>query len=318
LLRRLGSRLRPPGPVAEPSGYDAWLRHYFADRLDPIEAACASAGESAFELFRDLDDDLWAVLLTREYSAYPRIRALLPGWPEISIQERWNGWTGLRLLNESKAFYALARRIYADRSPLSLDRSRVLDFGCGWGRLTRFFVRDVGPGALYGCDPVQEIIDVCERTRVPARLARCDYVPDRLPFEERFDFVFAFSVFTHLSERAHRACLESIHASLEPGGLLLVTVRPPEYLRHCERMHPLLDSLGPDFLAALQQPRYLYVPHPADDDHPQFHGAEMTHGETVISLAYVRERWSPLFELLDVFMLSEDPHQVVLALRRRG
>jgi hypothetical protein len=42
----------------------------------------------------------------------------------------------------------------------------------------------------------------------------------------------------------------------------------------------------------------------------------MTYGETVISLAYVQERWAPLFELVDVSLLSEDLHQVVLTLRR--
>jgi hypothetical protein len=43
----------------------------------------------------------------------------------------------------------------------------------------------------------------------------------------------------------------------------------------------------------------------------------MTYGETVVTLAYVRRHWGPLFELLDVSMLVEDLHQVVLALRRR-
>jgi hypothetical protein len=43
----------------------------------------------------------------------------------------------------------------------------------------------------------------------------------------------------------------------------------------------------------------------------------MDYGETVISLPYVRERWSEQFELLDVALLTEDMHQVVVTLRRR-
>jgi hypothetical protein len=82
-------------------------------------------------------------------------------------------------------------------------------------------------------------------------------------------------------------------------------------------MRPLLDELGSDPLAALTQPRYLFVPHAAEPQHPQYHGGEMTYGETVISLAYVRERWAPLFELVDVSLLTEDMHQVVVTLRRR-
>jgi SAM-dependent methyltransferase len=306
------------GDFPDPHRYDTWLGHLFADRLEPIEAACAGAGPEAFALFRNLDDELWTVLLSREYTIYPNIRALLPDLPDRALQRRWNGWTGLKLLSEGKAFYTRALAVHARHSTAPLSEAKLLDFGCGWGRLTRFFARDVAPGALFACDPVEEILEVCERTRVPATLARCEHIPERLPFETSFDLVFAFSVFTHLSEPAHEACLQAIRRSLSPGGLLVVTLRPPAYLTACERMRPIVDSLGPDWLAELEQPRYLFVPHPAEPDHPQFHGAEMSYGETVISLPYIRERWAPYFEILDIGVLTEDMHQVVLALRRRS
>src|SRR5207245_83916 len=143
---------------------------------------------------------------------------------------RWNGATGLDLLGQSKGFYGKVKERFAAHSTLALADARVLDFGCGWGRLTRFFSRDVAPGSLYGCDPVEDILDVCRRTRVPAVLARSPFVPERLPFSERFDLVFSFSVFTHLSEDAHEHCLRAIHDSLAPGGILIVTIRPPAYL----------------------------------------------------------------------------------------
>ena len=317
--RRLG-RTSEPGvatPTPEPGPFDSWLSHFHGERLERIDAACAGAGPEAFALFSGLDDDLWAVLLAREYELYPNIRALLPEMPEVSLQALWNGWTGMRLLNESKAFYALVKALGERHGRAGPPGPKVLDYGCGWGRLTRFFARDVAPGALFGCDPVAEILEVCERTRVPALLARSDFVPERLPFEERFDLVFAFSVFTHLSESAHQSCLRAIHRSLSPGGLLVATIRPPAYLDHCERLRPLRDSLGPDPLGALGEPRYLFAPHEAEPDHPQFQGREMTYGETVISLPYVRSRWAPLFELLEVRLLTEDLHQVVLTLRAR-
>jgi SAM-dependent methyltransferase len=304
----------------EPAGeaaLDEWLAHYFDERLQRLDRQCADGGPDAFAVFRDLDDDLWTVLLSRRYERYPNIRALLPELPDESLQVRWNGAAGLALLNQGKAFYAKARRRFSTHSTVALHDAQVLDFGCGWGRLTRFFARDVSSGALYGCDPVEDILEVARRLRVPAVLARCEFVPERLPFEQRFDLVFSFSVFTHISEAAHEASLRAIHASLSPGGVLIVTVRSPAYLAHSEAMHPLRASLGPDPLAALAEPRYLFAPHAARPDHPQYDGGEMTYGETVISLAYVRERWAPLFELVDVNLLSEDLHQVMLTLRRR-
>ena len=70
-------------------------------------------------------------------------------------------------------------------------------------------------------------------------------------------------------------------------------------------MRPLLDSLGADPLAALAEPGTCFVPHAAEPQHPQYHGGEMTYGETVISL-YIEQRWAPLFELVDVSLLTED------------
>jgi hypothetical protein len=144
---------------------------------------------------------------------------------------------------------------------------------------------------------------------VPAVLARSEPVPERLPFDGPFDLAFAFSVFTHLSEPAHLACLAALHAGLRPGAVLVVTVRPPAY----REITPLMAEVRD---APLDGPRHLFVPHAADPSHPQYESGEMTYGETIITLPYVRERWSRWFELLHADLLIGDLHQVVLTLRR--
>jgi SAM-dependent methyltransferase len=296
--------------------FDPWLT-LFDDELSELDAAVAREGAATLPRFRELDDDLWTVLLTRSYERYPAIRELMPLLPSAELQLRWNGATGLELLTEGKVFYRRARAAFADDAELPLDRARVLDFGCGWGRLTRFFMRDLAPGNLFGCDAVQSILEVCRESGVPAELARCEVRPSSLPFDTEFDLVFAFSVFTHLSEAAHESCLRAIHDSLAPGGLFLATIRSPGYLTGHDMGKPLLAGLKDDPSVAFQRPQYLFAPHPADPQHPQYLGGEMDYGETVISLPYVRERWSALFDLLDVALHTEDMHQVVLTLRRR-
>lgn len=64
-------------------------------------------------------------------------------------------------------------------------------------------------------------------------------------------------------------------------------------------------------------PRYLFVPHPVDPRHPQAAGDHIEYGETVVTMAYVRERWSRWFELLESAVQLDDLHQVILTLRRR-
>jgi SAM-dependent methyltransferase len=312
--RRLIEGMRSERP--EPD-LGEWLTHYFDDRLSEINDACAGAEPEAYALFRELDDDLWALLLSRNYSSYPHIRALLPELPDAALQRRWNGTSGLELMSQSKGFYVRARSEYSLHAQEELAGATVLDFGCGWGRITRFLARDIAPGALFGCDPAEDILDVCRRTRVPATLARCEYVPDRVPFDQRFDLVVAFSVFTHISEAAHEACLRAIHASLKPGGIMIATVRPPSYLAHSEEMRSLRDALGPDPLADAEKPRFLFAAHRANPSHPQYQAIGMTYGETVINLSYIRKRWSQTFELLDVGIPTDDIYQVALTLRRR-
>jgi SAM-dependent methyltransferase len=318
---RLGRALRPAGAGAEPASgerFDSWLVQFYGERLAGIDAACAAGpAPERHALFRGLDDELWALLLTQQYDGYPHIRALLPDMPDPELQEQWNGRSGMALASQSVSFYARLRDRFERHAQRPLSSASVLDFGCGWGRLTRYLTRDVAPDRLFGCDPVEGILDVCRANGVAATFARSSFLPEGLPFAERFDLAFAFSVFTHLSEAAHQRCLVALHDSLRPGGLLIVTVRPPAYLAYCALMHPVLETLGPDPGEALAAARYLFVPHAAAPVHPQLREAgEIDYGEAVITMAYMRERWSPAFEILDVGLLLDDPHQVMVTMRR--
>jgi len=330
-LRSIGAVVRP-GDADEPwmhtgipvshkaADYTSWLAHFFGPELNRIEAELEGVGTESpesYRHFRGVDDDLWAVLLTREYDGYPNIRGLLPDVPKPELQVMWNGAIGLELLNQSKNFYAKVKRLQREHSDVKLEDSRVLDLGVGWGRLIRFFAKDIEPGSLIGLDPTERILEVCRESRVPAVLKKCDFVPESLPLDERIDLAFSFSVFTHISERAHRACLEAVHASLNPGGLFVVTVRPPAYLDFDHLLAPARAELGEDLVEESSEPRYLFVPHPVEDGHPQYDGGDMTYGDTVITLPYIRENWTDLFDIVDISMLTGDMYQVAITLKRR-
>ena len=309
---------RPIDPWLSPERLDGWLAGFHGPTLDALERECAaSAGPARFELFRELDLDLWALLLTKQYELYPHIRGLLPDMPGADIQELWNGCSGAALAAQGTAFYRKLCERYRRYGPSPLDRASILDYGCGWGRLTRFLARDVAPGDLYGCEPVAGMVEFCRRSGLPATVEQIDVLPASSPFAQRFDLAFAFSVFTHLSEEAHQRALTVLHEALAPGGVLVVTIRPPAYMTVSPLLHPLLEQLGSDPRSAWEQARFLHVAHPADQHHPQYTGGRMHYGETVITLPYVRQRWSDRFELLHVDLLAEDLHQVVLTLRRR-
>jgi SAM-dependent methyltransferase len=312
-------RLAGPPVAAAPSGLrlDSWLQAFWGPALEELDRRCAAQEPIAWDAFAALGADVWAALLSQEYDLYPNIKAALPAAPDLRLQAVWNGASGVGLAAQSVIFYDRLRDLYARDGARPLADSRVLDFGCGWGRLTRFFARDVAPGNLFGCDPVAPILNVCRTCRVPAELSQCDFVPQRPPFPKSFDLIYAFSVFTHLSERAHRACLRALHGALAPGGLLVLTIRPPEYLWLSELLRPALRSLGPDPATRLAEPLYLFAPHASQPLGAEPAGGEITYGETVVTAAYIRRHWTERFELAGFELLLGDPHQVVVARRPR-
>jgi hypothetical protein len=65
----------------------------------------------------------------------------------------------------------------------------------------------------------------------------------------------------------------------------------------------------------MAEPLYLFAAHP-EERHFQYDGGEMTYGETVITLPYMRKRWAPMFEVVETAVLIGDLHQVVVTLVR--
>jgi SAM-dependent methyltransferase len=113
---------------------------------------------------------------------------------------------------------------------------RVLDLGCGVGRFAVAISEYLSDRGRYtGLDASKEAITLCNQWIAP-KLARFSFVwadvPDtgaaqiyRFPFEdERFDFVFSNSLFTHLVPRLAHSYIHEIGRVLRPGGRTVNTI----------------------------------------------------------------------------------------------
>jgi SAM-dependent methyltransferase len=101
--------------------------------------------------------------------------------------------------------------------------SRVLDFGCGWGRLYRVMLRWCSPRNMTGVDIDEKCIRMCRDAMPYARFVKTDVEPP-LPFmTASFDIVYAYSVFSHLAQNASYRTLFELARVLKPGGLIAFT-----------------------------------------------------------------------------------------------
>ena len=139
-------------------------------------------------------------------------------------------WTRYRATGLQHA--QMFARIIRDQTPATAALA-VLEWGCGPGRLIRHLPDLLAdhPLQLCGADYNPESIAWC-RANLPGTEFVENALNPPLPLAEgRFDVVYNFSVFTHLSQAVQLAWAEELKRVLKPGGLLICTTHGDGY-RH--------------------------------------------------------------------------------------
>jgi cyclopropane fatty-acyl-phospholipid synthase-like methyltransferase len=109
----------------------------------------------------------------------------------------------------------------------------VLDFGCGCGRVLRYWQNHDGTAA--GTDRDAGAVEWC-RSHLPfARVDRNGLAPPLAYDDDSFDLAYALSVFTHLTEELQAAWRDELRRVLRPGGRLLLTTHGRSYVPRLER-----------------------------------------------------------------------------------
>jgi trans-aconitate 2-methyltransferase len=98
---------------------------------------------------------------------------------------------------------------------------RVLDAGCGTGRLTRDLLESLPRGQVVALDVSQNMIDAARDYLHPdfgdrVEFTCCDLL--ELPFEEQFDGIFSTASFHWVHD--HESLFRSLYRALRPGGWL--------------------------------------------------------------------------------------------------
>lgn len=113
---------------------------------------------------------------------------------------------------------------------ISLENVKILDWGCGPGRLIRHLPQYTGDGCeFYGTDYNLKSIAWCKK-HLPGIHFQVNSAEATLPWPDHFfDIIYGYSVLTHLSGEKQTQWYRELLRILKPGGILFVTTQGKHY-----------------------------------------------------------------------------------------
>jgi SAM-dependent methyltransferase len=256
--------------------------HETARELAAIDHQMARGNRDIPKLFRHVSLDDFGKLLLDVPSSYPNIKGHFPTMAPDDIQRQWTGASGDALLKQTTAFVRSALSAYHEFVHRDTSSARVLDFGCGYGRIIRLMYKFFSEANIFGVDPSNHSIELCRQHGMRGHFALSDWIPRTLPCDGPFDLIYAFSVFTHLSEKVAEVSLGTLRNVLSESGLLVMSIRPEEYWHHHEGGKHALEMKSRHALTG-----FAFLPH----NRTPIEG-EVTYGDTSMSIDYIKQKFT--------------------------
>ncbi|MBV8202645.1 MAG: methyltransferase domain-containing protein, partial [Acidobacteria bacterium] len=140
-------------------------------------------------------------------------------------------------LESGLALWRTLRRVVEWRFGAAGQVGRLLDFASGYGRVTRFLVREVAPERVWVADVAAAAVEFqCRQFGVHGFVSAPR--PEDLACGERFDCILVSSLFTHLPEDTFAGWLRRLWELLAPGGVLAFSVHDAALLPAGVRLPP--------------------------------------------------------------------------------
>jgi hypothetical protein len=152
----------------------------------------------------------------------------------------------------------------------------LLDIGCGSLRGGQYYIDYLNPSRYTGMDISEEVIESGKELVGESEISQNSpsfIVNDDLRFEEvnqKFDYIIAQSVFTHLPEQDIVECFNYVHKALKEDGLFFAT-----FFDDDDHKSPRNFIYDADHLMSLAENSGLSASLLSQDDYPHPRGQRM-------------------------------------------
>ncbi len=289
----------------------------------------AEDADALFRTFRERSDQDWLDILVSSLRIPQIENVTMPGFPDEAVQNAMHGHCGEVSLHEAHAFFReiKAYAVYAGR-PLAAHR-RLLDFGCGWGRMVRLFMKDIEPDNLFGTDSTSRFLTEARRCNPNLNFFASGVAPPTLLAPDSLDYIISWSVFSHLDEFLATRWIEEFVRLLKPGGLLMLTTQSRRFIAFCAEMrlrrasgirleHGWYEACADSFIdeahenARYEAGHFLHAA-PIARPNPLSH-----YGEAIIPRGYIVKHWSGMFRLVEFLDNPARLPQVLVVMQKPG
>ncbi len=289
--------------------------------LGPVFAHFSMKGEEHFAFFETTTEASWpddeVVLIEYQTSStrpvnrcrFANVEDRLP-MPEGETFKRVSGNPNPFTFRLSGCTASLMLRDvvhhYLDKTVAQLDR--VLDWGCGCGRVSRHFAEDAKSTDWCGVD-IDEVGIQWAQENLPFGNFRHIEPLEKLPFpNNHFEFIFGISVFTHLREPDHLFWLQELERVVANNSIVAVSIGG-QTLR-ARLFTTDIDELANDEIAG-------YTDHGRSDAIDGSTNDVEYYRSTFISENYVHSVWSRYFDVLDIHPGLVGCRQDLVILRKK-